>query len=357
MQKWYFDGWLTDISNGKDQLFHIHSATMNDADQGNTYYDGTQVGTVNGTNAHNTTYMPQQLQFGGWGTSTEYSKCEVAEFVAFNRVLTSSERQSIEGYLAHKWKLTSRLPAGHANKANPAGVGYGLIPDFTVASPTQTYPIPVSVTFKKGNTSTAVTGFAISDLNLTGASASGLSGSGHTYTFNLTPSTNPARISLGLNAGGVSSQTSGERNQQVKETVLYRPSVLKESNLALFFPLGEAENATTVQDWSSHGLTGTVAGTVGRFPGLTGSSLRFDGSANNKITIPNHRAMRMNSNGQYTANIWLRYEVGSSAWGAVFTRGGRNYMFSFGNNNNANGGYVHHRFRMGSNTNIGVYDA
>ena len=119
----------------------------------------------------------------------------------------------------------------------------------------------------------------------------------------------------------------------MKETILYRPSVLKESNLALFFPLGEAENASTVQDWSSHGLAGTVAGTVGRFPGLTGSSFRFDGSANNKITIPNHRAMRMTNNGQYTANIWLRYEVGSSGWGSVFTRGGRNYNFSFGNNN------------------------
>ena len=67
--------------------------------------------------------------------------------------------------------------------------------------------------------------------------------------------------------------------------------------------------------------------------------------------------MRMTNNGQYTANIWLRYEVNTSGWGAVFTRGGRNYLFEFGNNNNANGGYVHHRFRMGTNTNASVPDA
>ena len=25
MQHWYFEGWLTQVNNGKDQLFHIHS--------------------------------------------------------------------------------------------------------------------------------------------------------------------------------------------------------------------------------------------------------------------------------------------------------------------------------------------
>ncbi|OUU09688.1 MAG: hypothetical protein CBC00_06110, partial [Verrucomicrobia bacterium TMED40] len=160
MQKWYFDGWLTNINNGKDQLFHIHSASMNDADQGNTYYDGSQVGTVNGTDAHNTTYMPQQLQFGGWGTSAEYSKCEVAEFIAFNRVLSKGERQAIEGYLAHKWGLTARLPSGHGNQATPSGIGAGLAPEFSIASPTQTYPVPVTVTFKKSGSNQSVNGFS-----------------------------------------------------------------------------------------------------------------------------------------------------------------------------------------------------
>ena len=71
----------------------------------------------------------------------------------------------------------------------------------------------------------------------------------------------------------------------------------------------------------------------------------------------NHRAMRMNNNGQYTANIWLRYEVGSGSYSGIFARNGRNYFFEFGDSNNANGGFVHHRFKMGSNANAGVSNA
>ena len=162
---------------------------------------------------------------------------------------------------------------------------------------------------------------------------------------------------MNMAEGSVSSSSTGEQNQRVTKQILYRPAVLKESNLALFLPLGETENATSVQDWSINGLSGTVQGTISRFPGHYGSSFRFSGSANNKITIPNHRVLRMNNGGQYTLNVWIRYEVSTSTWGAVFTRGGRNYLFEFGDNNNANGGYVHHHFRMGSNTNDGVNNA
>ena len=55
MNKWYFNGWLTDNANGKDIKFHLHVASMSDSDQGNTFYDGTRVGSVNGNAAHNTT--------------------------------------------------------------------------------------------------------------------------------------------------------------------------------------------------------------------------------------------------------------------------------------------------------------
>ena len=42
MNKWYFEGWLTDIANGKDTKFHLHVASMSDTDDGNTFYDGTE---------------------------------------------------------------------------------------------------------------------------------------------------------------------------------------------------------------------------------------------------------------------------------------------------------------------------
>ena len=72
-------------------------------------------------------------------------------------------------------------------------------------------------------------------------------------------------------AEGSVSSSSANKTKETKQ-ILYRPAVLKESNLALFLPLGETENATSVQDWSINGLSGTVQGTISRFPGHYGSS-------------------------------------------------------------------------------------
>ena len=55
----------------------------------------------------------------------------------------------------------------------------------TATSPTSTSPIPVTVTFSE-----SVTGFTINDVVVTGGSKAGFSGSGTTYTFNVTPSGN-----------------------------------------------------------------------------------------------------------------------------------------------------------------------
>ena len=34
----------------------------------------------------------------------------------FDRILSSSEKEKIEGYLAHKWGLAERLPTDHPYK-------------------------------------------------------------------------------------------------------------------------------------------------------------------------------------------------------------------------------------------------
>ena len=41
----------------------------------------------------------------------------MAELIVFNSVLSTSERQKIEGYLAHKWGLSSILPNTHPAKS------------------------------------------------------------------------------------------------------------------------------------------------------------------------------------------------------------------------------------------------
>ena len=78
------------------------------------------------------------------------------------------------------------------------------------------------------------------------------------------------------------------------------------------------------------------------------------------ISVKHHRAMRMGSSGAYTHNVWIRMEVGTQNWGTVAGREGgigRQYFFYLGNNNNANGGFIHHRYMQGGNWNVGPGDA
>ena len=263
-----------------------------------------------------------------YNTNADFLEGDIAEFIIVDGVSSTSERQKIEGYLAHKWGTTSALASSHPYKSSqPSSLGVSS-EDFVVQ----------------------------------GATVSNVSGSGATYTMDLTPLTNPARIKIRVAEGSATSSSTGERNTRSTDEILFRPPVMKESNLALYLPLGEPENATKVQDWGPHGLVGTVSGNPPRHPGRIGSAFRFPQSGEKNIQIPHHRSMRMDNNGAYTHNVWLRMEVGTANWGTVAGRDGgspraRQYFFFLGNNNSADGGFIHHRFRMGGSWNAGVGDA
>jgi hypothetical protein len=62
---------------------------------------------------------------GGWynnSSSQQARNIDIAEIVFYQSALDSTKRNLIEGYLAHKWGLTSNLPANHPYK-NAAPVG------------------------------------------------------------------------------------------------------------------------------------------------------------------------------------------------------------------------------------------
>ena len=42
---------------------------------------------------------------------------DIAEIVIYDSALSQSDRESVEGYLAHKWGLTAKLPIGHPYKS------------------------------------------------------------------------------------------------------------------------------------------------------------------------------------------------------------------------------------------------
>ena len=52
------------------------------------------------------------IAFGGYGTD-EKSTCEVAEFIMVGSEISDSDRQKLEGYIAHKWGLAAILPSTH----------------------------------------------------------------------------------------------------------------------------------------------------------------------------------------------------------------------------------------------------
>ena len=53
--------------------------------------------------------------------SSESVVGHICEFIIFDNVLTATQRQQVESYLAQKWGLVSSLPAGHLNTTFPAG--------------------------------------------------------------------------------------------------------------------------------------------------------------------------------------------------------------------------------------------
>ncbi len=64
----------------------------------------------------------------GYDGAGSYDNCKMGELVMINGVVSSENRQKIEGYLAKKWGMTSNLPSNHPYKTAPLkGVGVNLV--------------------------------------------------------------------------------------------------------------------------------------------------------------------------------------------------------------------------------------
>ena len=69
------------------------------------YSNGVQIGTSGVNNS-----TPSRHYFGSGDGDTAYVSVDFAEILIYDSVLTTSERQQVEGYLAHKWGLSLYLP-------------------------------------------------------------------------------------------------------------------------------------------------------------------------------------------------------------------------------------------------------
>lgn len=96
-------GWVY-IGGGRDTAWHIHAGNANNQDQANFWVDGAHLA-KNSNAFDNTNYKPHDIVLGGWDSTRERSKCQVAELILFNRVIEPEEHEYIQMYLQGKYNL------------------------------------------------------------------------------------------------------------------------------------------------------------------------------------------------------------------------------------------------------------
>jgi hypothetical protein len=122
---------------------HVISASYNGSSSVG-YKNGTSyvTGTIDNINTTG-------LSIGGWVSIGGWIG-EISEIIMFNRLLSTSDRQTVEGYLAWKWGLQSTLPASHPyTGANPTPVG--SIPDAPTSLSATIGNGSITVSFTPGN--------------------------------------------------------------------------------------------------------------------------------------------------------------------------------------------------------------
>jgi hypothetical protein len=114
--------------NGGNRIFSAPSASTNylamwERSQGDTYAEGrfyldgtadSQTSVANGTTVPS--FNPTNFCVGVFDNNV-YANFNLHEMLVLPSV-TTDERQKLEGYLAHKWNLTSSLPSDHPYKSS-----------------------------------------------------------------------------------------------------------------------------------------------------------------------------------------------------------------------------------------------
>lgn len=104
----YMNGNLSLSSTGVVNTPYIFNAFQSGT-TGTTFFNGNSsgaVGTAGNTFTYTNYYIGAVSGAPGWLGN-------IAEIIVFNNILSTPQRQAIEGYLAQKWGTTSSLPPGH----------------------------------------------------------------------------------------------------------------------------------------------------------------------------------------------------------------------------------------------------
>ena len=87
------------------------------------YTDGTtDLSVSNSASVYTGSNTQSQWYIGRSRENGENGNIEIAEAICINSALPTTDRQKLEGYLAHKWGLIANLPSGHPFKTTPPTV-------------------------------------------------------------------------------------------------------------------------------------------------------------------------------------------------------------------------------------------
>jgi hypothetical protein len=110
----YRNGWIA--SNAIVQNTPFMAVSLYNGANGFIFFNGS-AGSFTGTGSSG------NFNVGAYGignaanNTTEYWNGFIGEVITYNRNLSSNERQTVEGYLAWKWRLQANLPSSHPYKA------------------------------------------------------------------------------------------------------------------------------------------------------------------------------------------------------------------------------------------------
>jgi hypothetical protein len=119
-----FTGWASAVAStfnydiaGGHHIFGMWNTQLNNPDNIRINRDGATPETL--TNSANLALTVDGFSVGslrGGSVGSYYSNIEVGEIIVLYTAVGNTDREKLEGYLAHKWGLTGSLPGGHPYK-------------------------------------------------------------------------------------------------------------------------------------------------------------------------------------------------------------------------------------------------
>jgi hypothetical protein len=276
----------TDIYNGASVVYHTSAATTtaigvnkpfiysgtNNNGTDITYPNGSLTGDSTSASFGSGTSLP--IVVGGDNTDGECWQGYIYEVILYTRVLSTQERQKVEGYLAEKWSLRTFLPSTHIYKLfPPAQETLVLIIPGTIATVT----------------------------------LSALSGSGGTITW--TTSTNATSYRWYVGTTYPTALTYGTVGAVLTTAVSYA-FVASTNYIAWVIPVSSTatDGATTQSATASYSSGYAYSATTLSFPATTGYTVYSggftnvdDGNSSTPLTLP----VAFSTNAQSSSSLYM----------------------------------------------------